>query len=121
MFPIILFAILINMSLLNNYSLSYEKQYQKFNYYLAEHCDNFYYINDIIHLENFKMNEILTVHLMDLLLQPIYADSLIKKELLPYNQVIIKNINYITNIIYYISHINISYLLIINKTIDIKG
>ncbi|CAJ0754548.1 18231_t:CDS:10 [Entrophospora sp. SA101] len=69
-----------------SYSPNYEKQYQKFNYYLAEHCDNFYYINDIIHLENFKMNEILTVHLMDLLLQPIYADSLIKKELLPYNQ-----------------------------------
>lgn len=33
------------------------------------------------------MNQELTSHLMDLLLKPIYADSLVKRELLPYKQV----------------------------------
>ncbi|RGB36839.1 hypothetical protein C1646_813754 [Rhizophagus diaphanus] len=64
----------------------YYKRYQTFNYYLVEHCDNFYYINDIINLENERMNQELTSHLMDLLLKPIYADSLVKRELLPYKQ-----------------------------------
>jgi hypothetical protein len=33
------------------------------------------------------MNQELTSHLMDLLLKPIYADSLVKRELLPSKQV----------------------------------
>ena len=68
---------------------SYYKNYQRFNYYLAEHCDNFYYMNDIINLENERMNQELTSHLMDLLLKPIYADSLVRRELLPSKQVFI--------------------------------
>ncbi|RIB19311.1 hypothetical protein C2G38_2245223 [Gigaspora rosea] len=67
-------------------SPTYYKQYSKFNYYIAEHCDNFYYINDIINLNNEKMNTVLTTRLMDLLLQPIYADSLVDKKLLPSQQ-----------------------------------
>ncbi|CAG8552231.1 37_t:CDS:10 [Gigaspora margarita] len=67
-------------------SPTYYKQYSKFNYYIAEHCDNFYYINDIINLSNEKMNTVLTTRLMDLLLQPIYADSLVDKKLLPSQQ-----------------------------------
>ncbi|GBC03975.1 hypothetical protein RclHR1_05430005 [Rhizophagus clarus] len=67
-------------------SMDYYKRYQTFNYYLVEHCDNFYYINDIIKLENERMNQELTSHLMDLLLKPIYADSLVKREFLPYKQ-----------------------------------
>ncbi|CAI2185247.1 9213_t:CDS:10 [Funneliformis geosporum] len=67
-------------------SPNYHNQYQRFNYYLAEHCDNFYYINDIINLDNEKMNQELTSHLMDLLLKPVYADSLVHRKLLPYKQ-----------------------------------
>ncbi|RIA90987.1 hypothetical protein C1645_768612 [Glomus cerebriforme] len=64
----------------------YYKHYQRFNHYLVEHCDNFYYINDIINLQNERMNQELTSHLMDLLLKPIYADSLVRRELLPTKQ-----------------------------------
>ncbi|CAG8495677.1 7582_t:CDS:2 [Diversispora eburnea] len=53
---------------------------------MAEHCDNFYYLNDIINIRMEKMNQVLTAHLMDLLIQPIYADSLVKKKFLPSKQ-----------------------------------
>src|SRR5688572_21777046 len=42
-----------NMSICFN---SYNKQYRRFNYYLAEHCDNFYYINYIINLNESRVN-----------------------------------------------------------------
>ncbi|CAG8445717.1 7213_t:CDS:2 [Acaulospora colombiana] len=89
-FSNLVYFIANHASILNDISnsSSYYKQYSRFNYYMAEHCDNFYYINDIINLDIEKMNNTLTAHLMDLLVQPIYADSLVKEELLPSKQVI---------------------------------
>ncbi|RHZ89459.1 hypothetical protein Glove_14g26 [Diversispora epigaea] len=75
-------------SILNDISVSpkYYEKYSLFNYHMAEHCDNFYYLNDIINIRMEKMNQVLTAHLMDLLIQPIYADSLVKKNFLPSKQ-----------------------------------
>ncbi|CAG8505409.1 9158_t:CDS:10 [Acaulospora morrowiae] len=87
-FSNLVYFIANHASILNDISNSstYYKQYSRFNYYMAEHCDNFYYINDIINLDIEKMNQTLTAHLMDLLVQPIYADSLVKESLLPSKQ-----------------------------------
>ncbi|CAG8444308.1 9241_t:CDS:10 [Ambispora gerdemannii] len=57
--------------------------HSKIDYYIAEHSDIFYYINDIINLNIEKINEVLTHHLVELLLKPFYADSLVREELLP--------------------------------------
>ena len=46
------------------------------NYYLAEHMDCFYYVNDIIELDVPKINKILISHLLNRLLRPMYLDSL---------------------------------------------
>jgi len=47
------------------------------NYYLAEHMDCFYYVNDIIELEVPKINKILISHLLNRLLRPMYLDSIL--------------------------------------------
>ncbi|KAI1302424.1 hypothetical protein EDD11_005615 [Mortierella claussenii] len=52
-------------------------EYSRINYYLAEHMDCFYYVNDIIELEVSKINKILISHLLNRLLRPMYLDSLI--------------------------------------------
>ncbi|CAG8497566.1 14038_t:CDS:10 [Ambispora leptoticha] len=57
--------------------------HSKISYYLAEHCDIFDYINDIINLDIKKINDVLTHHVIELLLKPFYADSLLREELLP--------------------------------------
>ncbi|CAG8758147.1 3028_t:CDS:1, partial [Dentiscutata heterogama] len=43
-------------------------------------------ISDKKSIYNEKMNTVLTTRLMDLLLQPIYADSLVDKKVLPSQQ-----------------------------------
>ena len=47
------------------------------NYYLAEHMDCFYYVNDIIELDVPKINKILISNLLNRLLRPMYLDSLL--------------------------------------------
>ncbi|KAG9070509.1 Protein CL16A [Linnemannia hyalina] len=53
-----------------------EGEFSRMNYYLAEHMDCFYYVNDIIELEVPKINKILISHLLNRLLRPMYLDSL---------------------------------------------
>ncbi|CAO3574877.1 unnamed protein product [Mortierella alpina] len=54
-----------------------EGEFSRMNYYLAEHMDCFYYVNDIIELEVSKINKILISHLLNRLLRPMYLDSLL--------------------------------------------
>ncbi|KAG0313452.1 hypothetical protein BGZ99_008858, partial [Dissophora globulifera] len=54
-----------------------EVESSRINYYLAEHMDCFYYVNDIIELEMTKINKILISHLLNRLLRPMYLDSLL--------------------------------------------
>ncbi|KAF9111630.1 Protein CL16A [Mortierella sp. AM989] len=54
-----------------------EGDLSRINYYLAEHVDCFYYVNDIIELEVPKINKILISHLLNRLLRPMYLDSLL--------------------------------------------
>ncbi|KAF8932161.1 Protein CL16A [Dissophora ornata] len=54
-----------------------ESEFSRINYYLAEHMDCFYYVNDIIELEVPKINKILISHLLNRLLRPMYLDSLL--------------------------------------------
>ncbi|KAF9135422.1 Protein CL16A [Mortierella sp. 14UC] len=53
-----------------------EGEFSRMNYYLAEHMDCFYYVNDIIELDVPKINKILISHLLNRLLRPMYLDSL---------------------------------------------
>ncbi|KAF9932024.1 Protein CL16A [Linnemannia zychae] len=53
-----------------------EGELSRMNYYLAEHMDCFYYVNDIIELDVPKINKILISHLLNRLLRPMYLDSL---------------------------------------------
>ncbi|KAG0353163.1 Protein CL16A, partial [Gamsiella multidivaricata] len=52
-------------------------EFSRINYYLAEHMDCFYYVNDIIELDVSKVNKILISHLLNRLLRPMYLDSLL--------------------------------------------
>ncbi|KAF9282745.1 Protein CL16A [Mortierella alpina] len=54
-----------------------EGEFSRMNYYLAEHMDCFYYVNDIIELDVSKINKILISHLLNRLLRPMYLDSLL--------------------------------------------
>ncbi|KAK3809894.1 MAG: hypothetical protein JOS17DRAFT_764524 [Linnemannia elongata] len=54
-----------------------EGEFSRMNYYLAEHMDCFYYVNDIIELDVPKINKILISHLLNRLLRPMYLDSLL--------------------------------------------
>ncbi|GJJ69404.1 protein CLEC16A [Entomortierella parvispora] len=54
-----------------------EGEFSRMNYYLAEHMDCFYYVNDIIELEVPKINKILISHLLNRLLRPMYLDSIL--------------------------------------------
>ncbi|KAG0054192.1 Protein CL16A [Gryganskiella cystojenkinii] len=54
-----------------------EGEFSRINYYLAEHMDCFYYVNDIIELEVPKINKILISHLLNRLLRPMYLDSIL--------------------------------------------
>ncbi|KAF9957084.1 Protein CL16A [Mortierella alpina] len=54
-----------------------EGEFSRMNYYLAEHMDCFYYVNDIIELNVPKINKILISHLLNRLLRPMYLDSLL--------------------------------------------
>ncbi|KAG0328686.1 Protein CL16A [Podila humilis] len=54
-----------------------EGEFSRMNYYLAEHMDCFYYVNDIIELEVPKINKILISNLLNRLLRPMYLDSLL--------------------------------------------
>ncbi|KAF9350700.1 Protein CL16A, partial [Mortierella sp. NVP85] len=49
----------------------------RINYYLAEHMDCFYYVNDIIELDVPKLNKMLISHLLNRLLRPMYLDCLL--------------------------------------------
>ncbi|KAF9361666.1 Protein CL16A [Mortierella sp. AD094] len=51
--------------------------HSRINYYLAEHMDCFYYVNDIIELEVPKINKILISSLLNRLMRPMYLDSLL--------------------------------------------
>ncbi|KAG0253725.1 Protein CL16A [Mortierella polycephala] len=52
-------------------------EFSRMNYYLAEHMDCFYYVNDIIELDVSKINKILISHLLNRLLRPMYLDCLL--------------------------------------------
>ncbi|KAF9332634.1 Protein CL16A, partial [Podila minutissima] len=54
-----------------------EGEFSRMNYYLAEHMDCFYYVNDIIELDVPKINKILISNLLNRLLRPMYLDSLL--------------------------------------------
>ncbi|KAF9434599.1 Protein CL16A [Entomortierella beljakovae] len=54
-----------------------EGDFSRINYYLAEHMDCFYYVNDIIELDEPKINKILISNLLNRLLRPMYLDSLL--------------------------------------------
>ncbi|KAF9393164.1 Protein CL16A [Podila verticillata] len=54
-----------------------EGEFSRMNYYLAEHMDCFYYVNDIIELDAPKINKILISNLLNRLLRPMYLDSLL--------------------------------------------
>ncbi|KAF9180997.1 Protein CL16A [Haplosporangium sp. Z 767] len=54
-----------------------EGEFSRMNYYLAEHMDCFYYVNDIIELDVSKINKILISHLLNRLLRPMYLDCLL--------------------------------------------
>ncbi|CAG8486010.1 16672_t:CDS:10 [Dentiscutata erythropus] len=57
--------------------------FSNLTYFIANHAS---ILNDIITSPTEKMNSVLTTRLIDLLLQPIYADSLVDKKLLPSQQ-----------------------------------
>ncbi|KAF9972052.1 Protein CL16A, partial [Actinomortierella ambigua] len=54
-----------------------EGEMSRIDYYLAEHLDCFYYINDIVELEVPKINKILISFVLNRLLRPIYIQSLL--------------------------------------------
>ncbi|KAF9155439.1 hypothetical protein DFQ26_009738, partial [Actinomortierella ambigua] len=54
-----------------------EGEMSRVDYYLAEHIDYFYYINDIVELEVPKINKILISFVLNRLLRPIYIESLL--------------------------------------------
>ncbi|KAG0236809.1 Protein CL16A [Actinomortierella wolfii] len=54
-----------------------EGEMSRVDYYLAEHMDCFYYINDIVELEVPKINRILISFVLNRLLRPIYIESLL--------------------------------------------
>ncbi|KAG0004937.1 Protein CL16A [Modicella reniformis] len=58
-----------------------EGETSRISYYLAEHMDCFYYVNDIIELEVPKVNKLLISHLLNRLLRPMYLDSLLPPNL----------------------------------------
>ncbi|KAL1921384.1 uncharacterized protein VTP21DRAFT_11100 [Calcarisporiella thermophila] len=54
----------------------------RISYFLAEHGDCLYYVNDIINLGVPKINEVLNLHMVDHLILPLYLNGLVKPELL---------------------------------------
>lgn len=46
---------------------------------IAEHLDHLHYVNDILSIENEYLNDVLTEHMLNRLLIPLYVDSLTRK------------------------------------------
>ncbi|PIK45857.1 hypothetical protein BSL78_17277 [Apostichopus japonicus] len=46
---------------------------------IAEHLDHLHYVNDILSIDNEYLNDVLTEHMLNRLLVPLYVDSLTRK------------------------------------------
>ncbi|KAG0012305.1 Protein CL16A [Podila clonocystis] len=86
-----------------------EGEFSRMNYYLAEHMDCFYYVNDIIELDVPKINKILISNLLNRLLRPISNNNSSSKIIIKGHQGVTPTRHQYLNIWHTLTMIDLSY------------